>query len=386
MILRRAAQLAALVAVFATPACGGASVTRPATTRGGSDAEPVVVETRAAAATAAGLHVSGNRLLDPRGREVRFHGINRAGTEYACIQGWGIFDGPNTAASVRAMAAWHVNAVRIPINEDCWLGINGVPRSMAGARYRRAIVDYVGLLHRHGMYAELSLMWAAPGRNRATYQSGAPDHDHSPAVWSSMAATFRNDRGVILAPWGETVVDANCFLRGGVCQATFGPRNTPYRTAGMQQAVNVMRRAGYAGVIAIPGVNYANDLSQWLSHKPRDPLDQLVAEAHVYGKQVCADRRCFDRTLAPVARRVPLIFGETGEAFDDSGCDTHHIPGIIGWADAHRVGYLAWTWNTWGNCSALIRDFAGTPMSRYGAWIRDHYARKPAGLMPASAR
>ena len=80
----------------------------------------------------------------------------------------------------------------------------------------------------------------------------------------------------------------------------------------MQQAVTVMRAAGYHGVIAIPGVDYANDLSHWLTHMPKDPLHQLIAEAHVYGKQICASTECLDRTYAPVARKVPLIFGETG--------------------------------------------------------------------------
>jgi hypothetical protein len=44
----------------------------------------------------------------------------------------------------------------------------------------------------------------------------------------------------------------------------------------MRQAVRVMRRAGYRGVIAIPGLDYANDLSSWLSHEPRDPRHQLI--------------------------------------------------------------------------------------------------------------
>jgi endoglucanase len=136
-----------------------------------------------------------------------------------------MFDGPHDAASVRAMASWHV-IVRVPINEDCRLGINGINPRYAGAKWRQAIANYVQLLHRYGMYAEVSLIWAAPGAHRATYQAGSPD---APAVWASMAATFKNDPDVVLAPWGETIVDANCFLRGGTCEATYGP-GTP-RTA-----------------------------------------------------------------------------------------------------------------------------------------------------------
>jgi Cellulase (glycosyl hydrolase family 5) len=328
---------------------------------------------------ALGLHVVGNRLLDAHGRLVRFHGVNRAGTEYTCIQGYGIFDGPSDAGSVQAIASWHVNAVRVPLNEDCWLGINGVSAQYSGGNYRRAIVQYVRLLQRYRIYVELSLMWAAPGAYKATYQPGSPDEDHAPAFWSSLARTFKNDHNVILAPWGETVVDADCFLAGGVCEATFGPNNTPYRTAGMQQAVTVMRKAGYRGVIAIPGIDYANDLSKWLSHRPRDPLHQLVAEAHVYGKNPCDTTACLNSTLAPVAKRVPLIFGETGETYDASECGSKYISAFVKWADAHNVGYLTWTWTAWRNCSALISDYSsGAPFSAYARWVKAHYARTRA--------
>ncbi len=46
------------------------------------------------AAATAGIHVSGNRLVDDAGHTVRLLGVNRSGAEYACVQGWGLFDGP----------------------------------------------------------------------------------------------------------------------------------------------------------------------------------------------------------------------------------------------------------------------------------------------------
>ena len=338
------------------------------------------------------LHVSGNRILDHSGQAVGFQGVNRSGTEYACIQGFGIFDGPSDAQSVRAIAGWHVNIVRIPLNEDCWLGINGVKAQYDGVRYRRAIVNYVNLLHRYGMYAEPALMWGAPGTAKATYQPTAPDEDHSPAMWASMAATFKGDPNVILAPWGETTVSEGCFDHGCRDEASFGigpwdgdstcgTNCFHYTSAGMQQAVTVMRRAGYRGIISIPGVDYANDLSQWLSHEPRDPLHQLIAEAHVYGGNTCDASKCFNATYAPVARRVPLIFGEMGESFGSGACATAHIPQIVGWADAHHVGYEAWAWDAWGNCGGLIKNYSGVPYSPYGAWIKAHYAQRTPRLL-----
>ncbi|HEY1590287.1 MAG TPA: cellulase family glycosylhydrolase [Solirubrobacteraceae bacterium] len=334
-----------------------------------------------AAGSSPGLHVSGNQLLDGNGQRVVLRGVNRSGTEYACVQGFGIFDGPSDATSVRAIAAWRVNFVRVLLNEDCWLGINGVKRAYSGRRYRQAIVKYVKLLHRFGIYAELSLVWAAPGRHRATYQPSAPDHDHSPAMWASMAATFKNDPDVLLAPWGEPVVNARCLLRGGVCEATV-PHHFHYLTAGMQQAVDVMRAAGYRGPIAIPGLNYANDLTSWLAFEPRDPLGQLVAEAHVYGKNACSSTLCLEETMGPVALVVPMIFGEAGETFDASSCASRNISSFLNWADAHGVGYAAWTWDTWGNCHALISSYGGRPAHAYGAFVKRYLAQRVAGSLP----
>src|SRR5579862_7505952 len=326
-----------------------------------------------------GLHVSGNAIVDGHGRPVHLQGINRSGTEYACVQGWGLFDGPSDAASVRAMTTWHVNIVRVLLNEDCWLGINGIKAQYAGANYRSAIVRYVNLLHSYGMYAEVSLIFGAPGTYQATYQSGAPDEDHSPAMWSSMAATFKRDPNVILAPWGETITGWTCFMKTGCNnQATFGPHNQGYQTAPMQQAVTVMRAAGYRGVISIPCIDYANACaryngSSWLQSHPADPLKQLVAEAHVYGKNTCDTVACFNATMAPLARAVPLIFGETGETYDASDCGSSYISTFLPWADAHGVGYEAWTWDTWGGCGVLINSYNGKPGPLWASWLRSYY-------------
>jgi hypothetical protein len=323
-----------------------------------------------------GLHVSKNRLRAGNGKTVSLHGVNHAGTEYLCLTGLGIFEGPTGAAAIKAMVSWHVNFVRLPINEDCWLGINGIKPSVGGARYRKAIVKYVARLHQHHIYPEVALSWAAPGRNRASTTPPAPDESHSPAVWRSLGVTFRHDPNVILAPWSEPTVTASCFLNGGMC-AMFGDQNRPYRVAGMQQAVHVMRSAGYRGVIAIPGLIWANDMAQWLAYEPRDPRHQLIAEAHVYGDNACsASVSCMNDTMALVARRVPEIFGEVGETYhsDATTCASTQTKRLLRWADAHHVGYAAWTWNTWGTCLSLIKNYNGTPTDIYGAFVKAYYA------------
>jgi len=368
--------VAAVAGTLLAGACAGGAGTAPLP--GGTSAAHAI------ATAPNGLRVSGNRLVDGHDNVVHLVGVDRSGTEYACVQGWGIFDGPNDAASIEAIATWRVNIVRVLLNEDCWLDINGMNPAYAGKKYRDAIVDYVNLLHRHGMYAEVSLIWAAPGKYKATYQPDAPDEDHSPKMWASMAATFKNDPNVILAPWGETTVGWRCFMRKGCDdEATYGPSNQFYLTAPMQQAVNLMRKAGYHGVISIPCIDYANacgkidgsdyDGSTWLRSRPSDPDGQLVAEAHVYGKNMCDTVRCFDSSMKPIAAVVPMIFGETGETYDASDCGSSYIATFMTWADAHGVGYEAWTWDTWGGCGVLIANYGGTPSCAWARWVKRHY-------------
>jgi len=332
-----------------------------------------------------GLLVSGNHLVDGSGTVVHLQGVNRSGTEYACVQGWGIFDGPSDATSVEAIASWNVNIVRVLLNEDCWLNINGINAAYACANYQNAIVSFVNLLHSYGMYAEISLIWGAPGTYQATYQPDAPDEDHSPAMWSSMATTFQNDPNVILAPWGETTTGWTCFMQTGCDnEATYGPQNEFYQTASMQQAVDLMRAAGYHGVISIPCIDYANMCgtlpngmpyggSTWLESRPSDPDNQTIAEAHVYGLNECDTDACFNSSMKPITEVVPMIFGETGETYNASECGSAYISRFMTWADANGVGYEAWTWDTWGGCGVLISNYNGTPSSAWAQWVRKHY-------------
>ena len=313
--------------------------------------------------SAPAITVAGNRLV-VGGRPIRLLGVDRSGAEYACIQGWGIFDGPVSPASVAAIAAWHVNAVRVPLNEDCWLGINGAKRQYAGAAYRRAISAYVGRLHRAGLVVVLDLHWNAPGRSRASGQRQLPDLDHSVAFWRSVARTFRRDPALLFDVYNEPHdVSWRCWRDG--C------RVGGWRAAGMQRIVNAIRAAGAAQPIMLGGLAWSNDLSKWLRYAPRDPRHQLVASFHVYNFNTCASAACWDATVAPVAARVPVVTGELGE----SDCAHGFIDSYMRWADAHRISYLGWTWDTW-DCAggpALISSYDGTP-TPFGIGFRDHLA------------
>jgi hypothetical protein len=306
--------------------------------------------------------VAGHHLLNGDGEPIRLLGVNRSGAEYACISGWGFFDGPSDDASVAAMASWHINAVRVPLNEDCWLGINGVAPAYAGANYQDAIVSYVNLLHRHNLFAILNLHWNAPGTQLATGQQPMADADHSPAFWQSVATTFKNDPAVIFDLFNEPHGISWSCLRDG-CDSL------GWQAAGMQSLVDAVRGTGATQPLMIAGLDWSNDLSQWLQYAPTDPRHALVASYHLYNWNPCSSLACWNSSLIPVAHRVPLVTGELGEG----DCAHGFIDGYMAWADAHRVSYVAWSWNT-ASCEAqpaLIAAYDGTP-TNFGIGFRDH--------------
>ena len=156
--MRRAPSVLAVAICLSAVSCTAASADLVTSAERAAPAVPPASTTGSAPA---GLHVDGKRLVNSAGEAVVLRGVNRAGTEYKCVgggipPGGGIFDGPVDDASIAAIKSWRANAVRIGLNEDCWLGINGVAGEYAGAAYQHAIADYVSLLKANGVYAILS--------------------------------------------------------------------------------------------------------------------------------------------------------------------------------------------------------------------------------------
>lgn len=104
-----------------------------------------IVKPNASLASNASIRVSGPQLLNASSQAIRLLGVDAAGTESSCIADTGISPAPLSHAEAAGMLAWHINAVRIPLNEDCWLGINGSPAAYSGVNYRNAIKNWVSI-------------------------------------------------------------------------------------------------------------------------------------------------------------------------------------------------------------------------------------------------
>ena len=343
-----------------------------------------------------GLHVVGDHIEDGNQTTVVLHGVNRSGSEYKCVQaGSVIFDGPATDDSVQAITTWpNVNTVRVPLNESCWLGINGALPQVSGENYKTAIKNYVLRLHKYNLIPILELHWVGPGATLATRQQPMPDADHAAAFWADVAATFVDDDGVILEPYNEPFPDGNrdedaawaCWRDGCTANQSVpqGQTATTYQAAGMQAMVDAIRGAGSTHIILLGGIQYSNALTQWLAYKPTDPLNQLGAAWHLYNFNACVSATCWDAAPAAVAAAVPLVATEIGE----NDCMGVFISPLMQWLDDHGAGYLAWSWNAGTACVpapmpgrgggrpwAIVTSYTtGTPNGGYAQAFYDHLA------------
>jgi hypothetical protein len=324
------------------------------------------------------ISVVGNHFVNGAGQTIRLLGVNREGTEYACVNGTGYSVGPEDASDAAAIASWLTNAVRIPINEDCWLGINGLPAYGTADGYRQMIESYVSALNADGIYAILDLQWTAPGTLPADGLRTMPD-DNSPAFWTSVASTFAGKPAVLFDAFNEPhSVSWSCWRDGGcaVPDAVDGTTPDPsqtYTAVGMQTLIDTIRATGARQPILIAGLNHGNDMSGWLANMPTDPDGQLAAAFHVYEPNSCASTSCFDSTVAPVAAVVPTTTLE----FSEQDCSENWDNALMSWDDAHGIGYLGWGWFILTrHCQSLylITDWSGTPASPNGTALHDHLA------------
>lgn len=334
--------------------------------------------------SAPAVKVSGNKLVTSSGATYRLLGVNRSGGEFACIQGNGFWDGPMDAASVDAMRTWKIRTVRVPLNEECWVGTSNVKPEYAGSAYQSAVKTYVNLLISKGITPILEMHWnngqytgnsSGCSDAKASCQKPMPDAQYAPTFWKSVAGTFKGNDAVILdlfnEPYperatGDATSGWTCWRDGGTCTGI------PYQVAGFQSLVDTVRATGATNVIMIGGLAYSNDASQWLQYKPKDPLNNLMGFAHVYNFNSCSNISCYDSTFAKVAEKVPFAITEIGE----NDCASSFVEPLMTWADAKGIGYLGWTWNTW-SCNSgpsLISDFTGTPTA-FGAGIKAHLAK-----------
>lgn len=348
-------------------------------------------------------------LVDSSGKTVQLHGVDRSGTEDTCDYG-DAFDVPVDQAAVDKIKSWKVDTVRVPLNEDCWFGINGV--TTGGAAYKSAIAEYVDLLSSNGLFVILDLHWAAPGGQKAQGQLGMADADHSPQFWTELATTYGNRPNIIFDLFNEPfITDWDCWLTGGTCAKDYS--NADYAVAGMATLLKAVRTAGAKNVVMMGGLSYSSDFSRWVEEVKRLPtlsapndgltLENVVASWHTYSSQslqtMCpsqyngyaAGLHCVNGTQnaqnygisGVLSAGFPVVVGEIGiDTFKNdpspftttqAGYLTTWLDSTLTYLDNQGQSYVAWDWNTEAP-PILLSSFDGTPSPFFGVTYKAHLA------------
>jgi len=325
---------------------------------------------------------------------LQLRGVNVSGLESGIIFSGGTSFWQSSGFSSRPdftkIAAWKANAVRLPLNEQSWLGltVTGIPGnviSLNGPAYQAELKATVAAANAAGLYVILDLHWTAPGTFAANTQNPFLNADNSINFWTSIATAFQNNPAVMFEVFNEPFVcpasqggqcstpagvNANALLANGGTQSYYIGLSTgtyggsmqrvahTYNTVGYQQVINAIRGTGATNVIICGGNSYDDDLTWWASNPVTDPHNQLAAALHQYSTSypytVANGQSNLDAMLAPIAASHPIIVTELG---DEVGTNPAAFAATaLSWIDAHGYSVTAWTWNPWGGANTLIEN------------------------------
>jgi len=293
----------------------------------------------ALASSVSAYTTSGNKILDPNGKQVIIRGVDRPSFEWNS-------NGENANQNdYKLMQQWGSNCVRIALNQDFWLP----GAATYASSYQNTIDQQVQWAKAAGMGVILDLHWSDKGNwgNHGDQQLMADIN--SIALWTQVATKYKSDPWVIFELYNEPHDVSPSVWRDGGSAGGF-------TVAGMQQLYNAVRLTGATNLVIVNGLDWAFDLA---SVYPSQKITgtNIAYGTHPYdfpGKQI-GD---WPSKFGFVAKDYPVIMTEFGQY-----CASNtYVRDLLAYAEANGIHWTAWAWYT-GGCGfpSIISDWNGTP-------------------------
>jgi hypothetical protein len=343
-------------------------------------------------ATAAALHVAGNQLENARGQVVVLRGVNIDGME-----GWGnpagglVYDQDvidQVQAALTAAISWNANLIRLPINQDFWLGLDPGVNS---ASYIADVDALVGQASKAGIHVMLVAKVTDGGTGNPLLESGdysLPD-ENTALFWKSVAAHYANNPAVMFDLFNEPGHYNASYSQWMNGTAAFSENvdgnQITYASPGMEGLIEAIR--GIPGscqnIIAAEGLNYSQDFSEigaaiTAGNGLTDSANELIYSAHIYpGTVPDASQTASLNSIIPasITSRYPIYIGEWG-ADIDPGAEGTPSPSAHDW-NQNMLNWLATTpysWSAWAMNAEPWLTYQGTttPTTYFGVLVKNY--------------
>ena len=298
------------------------------------------------------LSVSGNHLQNSSGQSVRLKGVNIMGYEYTP-------GGDHVTSSVVPALNWGAQIIRLPINQDYWMGYG-----VNAATYRAAIDNVVNTVSSWNRYVVIDLHWSDAGQwGKNNGQHNMPD-DNTSTAWNDIANHYKNNPAVLFGVYNEPHdISWSLWRDGGTVtndMNTSGQRtNINYHTPGIESLIYTIRNTGASNVIVAGGIGYSGTLTGVVNWGPSgyrlwdpgpyanqsSPNQNIMYDIHIY--PFSSSDWDGNATVAANAGLCVYVGEFGGRMSDGVGWDNN----MISWLNNHNYNATAWCFYGSGSTS-----------------------------------
>lgn len=282
------------------------------------------------AATAPGLHVSGQNVVESNGQTFVMRGINHEHVWFTNQTG--------SFANIKNYA--HANTVRVVLGSGQRWGPSNDVANVVGLCKQNRLICVLEIADTTG-YGE---------------QAGAASLDQAVDYWIGHKADLVGQENYIIINVGNEPI---------------GNNNPGQWTSAASNAIARLRAAGFQHLLMMDAPNWGQDWNFVMrdtaqSVEAADPMHNTVFSVHMYSvfNQASYISAYFD---AFKAKNLPLVVGEFGYRFDSSQVDDE---AVMSQAVARGIGYIGWSWA--GNTDSrldMTNNFNPNALSPWGSLI-----------------